>query len=347
LQADPRDVSVSHPYIGYLHKPNQTGVIWGSDFSAIYHTDGYGFRNAWPWSEEADIVALGDSLTFGYGVEDGLAWPALLQQALPQVHVLNLGLSGAGPPHYVRVYETFGRPHHPKLILVGLFAANDFQDARLFNLWEITKVGGNYLTWRNLQGTQKDHSDLQRSLASLKAFLGENSYLYSLVHHAREVSLMWRLGEPNVFKLTDGSQLQLLPSFLASRAVDAQPERHEFQLVLQNCKHLQALSQEDGAQLLVVFLPSKEEVYLPLLGKTVPDLSGPLRLALERLGIPALDLTPAFRRHAAAGQRLFFEVDSHPNQQGYELIAQEILTHLKENAPKYRLYGLGQNPPIE
>jgi hypothetical protein len=247
-------------------------------------------------------------LTFGYGVEDDLAWPALLQQALPQIRVLNLGLSGAGPPHYVRVYETFGRPQHPKLILVGLFAANDFQDARLFNLWESSQVGGNYLIWRNLQGTQRDHSDLQRS---------------------REVSLMWRLGEPNVFKFTDGSLLQLLPSFVASRAIEAQPERYEFQLVLQNCKHLQALSQDDGAQLLVVFLPSKEEVYLPLLGETVPDLSGPLRLALERLGIPSLDLTPAFRWHAAAGQRLFFEVDSHPNQQGYELIAQEILTNLK------------------
>ena len=61
IRADPRDYGVVHPYIGHLHKPNNALVISGRDFRAVHHTDGYGFRNAWPWPKTAEIVTLGDS----------------------------------------------------------------------------------------------------------------------------------------------------------------------------------------------------------------------------------------------------------------------------------------------
>ena len=60
VQADPDNYGVTHPYIGHLHKPNNTLIIAGKDFRAANHTDGYGFRNAWPWPEKAEIVAVGD-----------------------------------------------------------------------------------------------------------------------------------------------------------------------------------------------------------------------------------------------------------------------------------------------
>ena len=55
---------IAHSYIGHLHTPHHTGVIAGRDFKAIHHTDGHGFRNPWPWPAQAEIVTLGDSLTF-------------------------------------------------------------------------------------------------------------------------------------------------------------------------------------------------------------------------------------------------------------------------------------------
>jgi hypothetical protein len=137
--------------------------------------------------------------------------------------------------------------------------------------------------------------------------------------------------------------MQLLSSSAwAYQTSIAQPESREFQLVLQAYQRLQALTQAQRAHLLIVFLPSKEEVYLPLLGEPAPDFSTPLQQALERLGMATLDLTPAFRRYAAAGERLFFETDGHPNQQGYGLIAQEVLQHLKDKAAEYGLHGMGQ-----
>jgi hypothetical protein len=87
----------------------------------------------------------------------------------------------------------------------------------------------------------------------------------------------------------------------------------------------------------VIFQPSKEEVYLPLLGDPLPDPTGPLRAVLDKLSIRYLDLTPVFRRRAEAGDKLFFAVDGHPNVRGYALIADLVLSHLKENSKRYGL----------
>jgi len=102
---------------------------------------------------------------------------------------------------------------------------------------------------------------------------------------------------------------------------------------------------------LVVLLPSKEEVYLPLLGGVVPDLTGAFRAALDRSAIESLDLLPSFREQARSGARLFFQVDGHPNLSGQSLVAEDILGYLKANAARYgltsRAFALDNpSPPV-
>jgi lysophospholipase L1-like esterase len=325
------DYSIIHPYIGYLARPNSSGIIRGRDFKAVYHIDSHGFRNSWPWPDKAEIVVVGDSVVFGYGVEDMEAWPALLALAMPQNRVVNLGLIGASPQQYSRVYEVFGKPLQPKVALVGMLLANDFWDAMIFDRWLASKAPGNYLTWRKegrFRLGQGDHN------TAIKAVLREHSYVYNLVHNVYKT---WRLGRVTTLKLAEEGRLQLVPSLLGSSTARGQPDRPEFQLVLKALVGLHALASQQGARVLVVFQPSKEQVYLPLLGELAPDPSAPLRAALHATGIDYLDLTAAFRQHARAGKRLFFEGDGHPNKQGYQLIAQEVLGHLTKNAVVYGL----------
>jgi len=340
LQGDPGNRGVSHPYIGHLHKPASTGIIAGSDFKAVHHTDGYGFRNAWPWPEEADIVAVGDSLTFGYGVEDDESWPAVIAQALPQRGVINLGLIGAGPQQYLRVYETFGTRLRPKLLLVGLFARNDFNDADLFDQWLRSGAEGNYMVWRDFGRVGRAGFSLLRPVPGIKGALRRKSYLYQLLREARAAYRRWWASEPRVFQFADGARLQLMPSQMARQIVGARPNGREFQLVLQALERLQSIAEQNDTRVLIIFQPGKEEVYMPLLGKAAPDPGGPLRASLERAGIAYLDLTQAFRQRAAAGEQLFFEADGHPNRQGYRLIAQEVLEHLGKEASTYGLDGM-------
>jgi len=318
---------IAHPDIGYLLKPAVSGVLWGCDFRAAFHTDSHGFRNPWPWPEKAEIIAVGDSLTFGFGVKDEEASPSVLARALPRSRVLNLGLMGACPEQYLRLYETFGAKMRPRVLLVGVFLGNDFHEAPGFDRWLKSKAGGNYM----LSQRPPLRFSLRHPRQSIKGLLTRYSYLYNLVRVMRTYDRN-NSTERRLFPLADGHQLLLFPTRLAQAVTMGQPDHEEFEEVFRPINRMSALAREDGTHVLVVFQPSKEEIYLPLLGEPAPDAGGPLRTALQKQGIDCLDLTPAFRQRARAGDQLFFEADGHPNRLGYALIAEEILTYLTEQA---------------
>jgi lysophospholipase L1-like esterase len=347
----PSNQGVSHPYIGHLQTPNKTFILSRIDFSATHHVDGHGFRNTWPWPERAEIVAVGDSLTFGQAVDDEHAWPAILARSLPKIGVINLGLMGAGPQQYLRVYETFGMKLQPKVLLVGFFARNDFWDDAMFDRWLRSGVGGNYMVWRNFGRPRRVSFSLQRPLGSIMdvlrwnhALFSRSSYLYTLLLHVRGAVQKWRPAEVRIFEFPDGGRMELFPGDLVSKTADAQPERREFQLTLQALQRIHSIARANGTHVLVIFQPSKEEVYMPLLEDRVPDPAAPLRAALDKIGIRYLDLAPVFRRRAEAREKLFFEVDGHPNVRGYALIAEFVLSYLKENAKRYGLSGSNSEP---
>jgi hypothetical protein len=346
LRVAPKNLGISHPYIGHLHRPNNSIILSGTDFRAVHHTDAHGFRNAWPWPERADIVVVGDSLVFGHGVQDTETWPGLLAWALPRSHVINLGLAAAGPPQYLRVYETFGIGLQPRVLLVGLFVRNDFWDADLFNRWLQLGGEGSYMVWRNFGKIETARFNLRDPIASIEGILTLRRYslLHNLLGHSRNAFLSWRASEPKLVRLADGTQLQLRPNQFMSQTVGAQPDRPEFHLVLQSLTRIYAVAKENGTHPLIVFQPSKEEIYLPLLGEAAPDPGSHLRVALAKLGMAYLDTTTAFRQRAAAGESLFFEVDGHPNARGYGVIAGAVLAHLQENSKRYGL-GIGEANP--
>lgn len=344
LEDSPETHGVAHPYIGYLRDPSNTGVIRTPDFEMQFHTDAQGFRNPDPWPDEADILAVGDSLTFGYGVGVEESWPALIAQRFPEKEIVNLGLIGAGPQQYLRIHETFGVPLSPDLLLVGLFVGNDFWDAELFETWLEVGIGGNYMVWRDF-GRGQDASLLSDPVEYVREFLLRRSYVYSFARYLRALVRNWQRGEPIGLQLADGSRLQLRPDDYASRIEDVQPGDPVFEIVVASLERMHEIAMQDGTQMIVVFQPAKEEVYLPLLDGRAPDPGAPLRRALEDRGIEYIDLLPVFRRQALDGAKLFFEVDGHPNAAGYRLIADEIIDHIEANASEYGLVSAEPPPP--
>ncbi len=342
MEADVKNYGVSHPYIGYLHRPNVAIELTGRDFHAVHHVDGLGFRNGWPWPAHADIVTVGDSLTFGYGVSDDEAWPAMVARAMAPARLINLGLVGAGPQQYLRLYQTFGEKLTPKLLIVGFFGQNDFWDAGMFDRWLASGVGGNYMVWRDFGQPVKVHFSLRAPLESLDSLvrgiaypLTRRTYLFNLLRALRGAEA----GAPPVaYHFADGHQVQLFEDDFRSKRALGESGTHEFQLTIDALGQLQTLANEEGAHLLVVLQPGKEEVYLPLMSHhPVADTTTALRPALDKLGVEYLDLDPAFRAQAATGQQLFYEVDGHPNQAGYALTAQLVTAYLKDHAERLGL----------
>jgi len=344
ISADPSNYGVFHPYIGNLHKPNNALVLEGRDYHTVHHTDGYGFRNSWPWPETADIVTLGDSVVFGQGVQDERAWPAILAHAFPKRRVINLGLIGAGPQQYLRVYETFGRKLHPKLVLVGFFMGNDFWDAETFDLWLKSGAGVSYMVWRDFGRPNSTSLSLQQPIGSLVSALlwkaelfARKSYFYSLLLYAKSYPRRWIPSGTKTFRAPNGTRLHWAPAVFANNTKKARPGEHVFQVTVDTLQRIHSLAEQDGATVLVVLQRSKEEVYSPLLGESLPDAASPLRAELEKRGIAYLDLLQEFRRRAAEGEVLFFETDGHPNARGYALIAELVSSYLKQHAKEFGL----------
>jgi hypothetical protein len=287
-------------------------------------------------------------VTFGYAVGDSQAWPAIVARSLPGAQVINLGLIGAGPQQYARVYETFGTRLHPKLLLVGFFAQNDFWDADMFDIWKNFGIGANYLVWRDFgMPTWVDFS-LRHPLAKLESVLRSRAYPLIRKSELYNLLLTLRGGEgglseaPRILSFADGRRLQLLPDAFSDTVHMAQPDRREFRLAVEALQGIQSIAGQNGTHTLIVLLPGKEEVYLPLLGQAVASLTDALRQTLEKDRIDWLDLAPSFRQRAAVGERLFYEADGHPNPAGYALIAGLVTSHLRQHR---REYGLPESPP--
>jgi hypothetical protein len=282
----------------------------GSDFRCAYHTDGYGFRNPRPWPEQAEILAFGDSVTFGYGVEDQQAWPAILARQLLQCHVLNLGLIGADSQQNLQTYETIGIKMHPRVVLVGL------------------GLGGSTEVPRG-----KSNFSVRHPLDNLKVILSQHSYLY---RSALAAYKNWHASPSPTLSFANGTQVRLSPERLV-KAVAGFPEPQKSRL-LQALEQIQSIARQNAVDVIVVFQPNKEEVYLPLLDSGHhPSPTAALGEALEKVGISFLDSTPAFRQRAMAGERLFFEKESYPNASGHALIAQVVLLHLMRDHHRFDL----------
>jgi len=318
------------PYVGFLYPTGYEGEIRRGELLFAYKTDENGFRNPSPWPSRAEVVAVGDSLTFGYGVDDGQTWTALLAQHLLPNRLVNLGLIGAGPEQYFRIYERFGVPLAPKVLLFGLLPANDITDAVDFERWLEAGGKGNYDVWRFFGG---DVPGLRRGIVNF----AKKSYLLQYLRDTYKLLRSPSAYRGRTLNLPGGCRLRLAPNIVARATRNAIPGHPDFQLVLEAIERTRRLTQEHDTHLLVLLFPSKEEVYLPIMDEPAPRAVQPFATALEEKGIDVLDLTAPLQERARAGACLFHEVDGHPDAAGYEVIADTVLRHLEQNAGKYQL----------
>jgi len=88
--------------------------------------DANGFRNA-SVRARVDIVALGDSQTWGVNAHSSEPWPQQLERQSGQ-SVYNMGVGGYGPVQYWALTDE-ALSFAPKVIVVGLYFGNDLYDA--------------------------------------------------------------------------------------------------------------------------------------------------------------------------------------------------------------------------
>jgi hypothetical protein len=111
---------VFDPILGWNIRPNAVVEKEGVTFSS----NSMGIRSLREYSlvkpkNITRIAAFGPSFTFADEVPDEVTWPALMEQARPDLEVMNWGIGGYGTDQAFLRYQTQGTVYKPDIVLMG------------------------------------------------------------------------------------------------------------------------------------------------------------------------------------------------------------------------------------
>lgn len=330
-----------------------------------FETDSEGFRNPRDLGV-TEIIALGDSCTEAPHVQVGETWPSVLAQALG-VQVRNLGMSGYSPQQCLIALRRFGLPRSPRVVLFPLFEGNDIMDATQFKQYQ-----DSHMMWPEF--LVKSRRALSRSVVyrrlSFSFAWATLKYAGSLLRPflpARLASV--RSAETFPFNPVKGEvagspiQMAFYNRYLyySTFSRSKWTEHEGWSLSREALLEAKRLCDETSANFIVVLIPSKGSIYLPLLAdcyephefdRYVGRMTGrPPRdgrtwhedflmnhrvlseLAQEFCvsnGIDCIDLRPALEKAAARGELVYFPLDTHWNPQGHRIAGEMIASALRE-----------------
>ncbi len=285
----------------------------------IYRSDEHGFMNpAAPWdSLSGGLLLIGDSFVHGYCVPEDSTFAANLRRRWPVT--LNLGQGGSGPLSELAILSEYGLPTGPTAVL-WVFFENDLLDLV----------------------HERRHPTLGRYLdpafsQSLRLRQPEvDAAVEPWVHRVYGAGLAPRLfAEHGIRELVTLSTLRRLVA--DTRRVPEDPAK-QLPLLREVLAAAQARVRAQGGSMVFAFLPEWERYYSP---DRRPDGESRVEvLTIARsLGLPVVDLTPAFDAHPARSQ-LFGRGDlatGHYSSAGYALVAAAVIRALDSLAMGPRL----------
>jgi lysophospholipase L1-like esterase len=294
------------------------------------------------------VLAIGDSFTYGWGVELDQTWPKRLQQNLRHsglsVEVANLGKVAASPMQYAQIASRAIPELHPDLVIVGVVQGDDLEqlDGRIGE----SATDSNGVQPSLLERATTDlfphlkrvlvHQDVTSTWGEQVADLLGSASREERARFARldrSIQADYREGRLNPGLL----RLALWrPDYFSRHENPEDPDTRE--LIARMAAQLERigeLAEAAGARVIVVSVPSapyvniegkvtREQLGFVLEPDTLVD-DGPdesIRLAAKAASLPFVSVTDAFRRHR--GARLFFPLDGHLTEEGHDLLADRI-----------------------
>ena len=320
--------SVPDADVGFLPRPNQRRRIRTDDFDYLLRTDRRGFANAETPTSAADVVVLGDSLVEGEGVDLELGFPALLGQRLSGARVVNLAVTAAGPERQYRIYRRFGRELHPRLVIAGLYLASDLENDATFSAWLREGQGSQYESYRRHGGVE---APAAKKRTTLRRWLQRESWLYgNIIERLRRMTGRSRPPQ-ETYRFPSGEETLFDSKVLAFALNRGEGSTERVEAATRSVARLKAVVEDGGARLIVVLIPSKEELFASGVAPSGSPEVVELRRRLAESGVEVLDLYPSLR---SAGGRAapYFRRNIHLNRFGHAVVANEISSYLREKS---------------
>ena len=316
-----------HPFfqydemLGWVSKPNAEGIYgMTEEYTTCVKINSKGLRD-----REYDykklggikrIVVLGDSMTWGVGVEEKEIFTEVLEDNfLKNIQVINMGAACYGNDQELLFLREEGVKYSPDLVIVA-FNVNDlvnnmhyiqsFQYKPMFVL-----DAENKLILTNVPVPQK-------SFLSFGMFLYTHSHTFNfLFERLQSRGILDRLIK-KVFSKKDASTTNV--SYITER-------QNGYNLTKAILKEIDTVAEANNAKTMIVIIPSRTQVKNK---NCDPEINGVLVDFGKESNIPVLDLLPEFRNHAENGEQIYFEFDCHWNANGHKLTAELIYDKLIE-----------------
>jgi hypothetical protein len=298
------------PEAGYVARPNSTTkwTVFGADGNTTLqfqvHTDRRGARVANRGEqnpERVDIVMVGDSFTWGYGVEGHETFAFKTIGALGGSGA-NLALAGYGTTHSLQLLRR-NRDLAPKLVIYG--------------------VGRDHL-WRNVSSCGRSAYPFCLDYAHVA--WNEKGRPYIAFPRSDGVARVHRQMRAEQGGLDPATWivhgLDVIVAQLRSRAADATASHRDKQDAALEflIEQMASTAGEMKAALLIVYLPDQSM-------SPPPEMLSP---SAQKFGYRFLDLSEAFMKvGAAARPKLYLPNDGHPSVAGHALIAQKLVAYIR------------------
>lgn len=290
-------------------------AYWNPKLRYAYSTSPDGFRNNQTKSRAAtdkSILCLGDSYTFGMGVNDGETYPSYLEGLLnadgkQSFRVLNAGAMDIGIKHYVEYYRNNIDRLKTDLVVVQ------------FNIYDIHILRHKVLLHQKKYDSLKDFGNRDGLQLFFAAFVFSGPVYDFLNATPRFPDITPRV--PDMLETIPTENRILLDESSNARTALLWDE------YCKNLLELHTLVKRNGSRLLLVIIPDRDQVY--------DYKNGPSAAIIpfcKKNGIDCLDMTPDFRNYFLRNNvSPYLEpLDMHCTKDGNFLIASEIYKYISK-----------------
>lgn len=312
---------VFDPQLGEIPTPNQKGrKISPGNFDHTYSHNSLGFRGSkeYRYEKQTDhrILFLGDSFTYGYGVNDDQTFPFLTEKNLLEEHfsveAINTGCSGRGTDFELKLFQVLGHKFHADLTVL-CFTPNDYIDNERAEYYEVSKEGE--ITPKTLKGGR----------GLVKTILYYLPGYNWLISWSQAANLMKAAGVKWFLKTTDPTALKAgvlviaYPDYKSGYANDNNKRLAEIYV-----KNLSKSVKEAGSSLMIFYVPMSVEVEKYRQEHAFSEDELTITAIARRQGMQIVSPTPMLAASAEPIDNLYFKNDGHWTALGNALVARYL-----------------------
>ncbi len=338
----------------YRLRKSFSGKLTTREFDTSIRTNSLGYRGKElsPANTRVRVLALGDSFTFGWGVNDEDTYPERLETQLRSripdrdIEVINGGFAGGySPDTYYLYLKTEGEALKPDLIIVGFFIGNDIDHPMgLEHEWTSVDANGFPLAIQNRFFEVKDNLWISK-VAPLRyriPVLTQSHLFQGAVHsfeRAEEFALKVARRISGLAHLSATDNNASVPFIY--RKVYTERTNTAVSKVQKLFLEMTRISTNRGIPILFAMFPAREQMFDAPFDDAAAQLDKPQAIFsrfFQEHRIAYVDLLESFRE-ASKSKNFYYQLDSHWNSDGNilaaKLIAEFIETH----------YALKVTPP--